>query len=88
MSLTGASIDNCPIKRTAFATEAGVFEGPSILGEVGGQTNRITANFVVGKPGGGGYGPELPVGKDVFYNVEFAEGVPAAVLADIAAHDR
>lgn len=88
LSLVGAHLDTCPIVRTAWATEPGVFVGPAVLGTPGGATNRITSYFVVGKQGGGGFGPELPVGQEVFFNVEFAEGVPAEVRAEIAAHDR
>lgn len=86
-SLTGAEIDACPIVRAVYATERGVFVGPSIL-EVYGQRNHFSEAFVVGKPGGGGYGPELPTDKPTDVNVEFAAGVPSDITCEIAAHDR
>ena len=86
-SLTGAEIDACPIVRAVYATERGVFVGPSIL-ETYGQRNHFSEAFVVGKPGGGGYGPELPTDKPTDVNVEFAAGVPSNITCEIAAHDR
>lgn len=86
-SLTGAEIDACPIVRAVYATERGVFVGPSILEEYG-QRNHFSEAFVVGKPGGGGYGPELPTDKPTDVNVEFAAGVPSNITCEIAAHDR
>ena len=86
-SLTGAEIDACPIVRAVYATERGVFVGPSIL-ETYGQRNHFSEAFVVGKPGGGGYGPELPTDKPTDVNVEFAAGVPSNLYCEVAAHDR